>query len=495
MERGRNNGDSHLKNAREIIGALERIQQSGRHREKGKPKYLDSPIAKRYQRYIGERFADVINIPSFEYVSKTDKGWLLVGDNRNEIAAKISVIIERYGIGVGMLVLHAQQMNTGYIPLSLKIGDEAIDLTHPTSSVYGARKERVLNVPIRKYRSDDDRLAEFNIAKPKVMYDQSQIVRHKGDRWDCKYCSAKEMFPGEVIVTIQGSRFGLSRNYSFGFTFAPFGNPLTVVHFLAWDQSEKPLNMNRTPVTVSDLVIFTRLINLSIAAFFGGTGIDDFPIIDGISNGWAGNSIYHQHFQFFELEFELPIRSETLVNRQPILKREDVEIHRLSWELPIYRIKAEESINVGLIGNDLAGAWRLKSDVKILHPHETAYDGFEVLEKTEMRFHTQNLYVPGAKAGRVAYILLRDRSLIDFTAKDAFVDKAQTKKAQPKKNIGVLEASGMMVNDDPISFAEMSGWEPNEISRQIDLMTEAVCPDRAKTEQFEADICGLFPPE
>src|SRR5271157_3311662 len=69
------------------------------------------------------------------------------------------------------------------------------------------------------------------------------------------------------------------------------------------------LNMNRVPMTVSDLVEMTRQVNLSISNVFAGTGIKDWPVIDGVSNGWAGNSIYHQHFQFFRPEEEPPIAS------------------------------------------------------------------------------------------------------------------------------------------------------------------------------------------
>ena len=487
--------DGYLQDAQTIIETLVQIQQGERSIKEAEPAYLRSPLIRGYQRYIFEKFSGIITTPSVAYISKSKDGWLIVGDNRKEIAARISLVIEHYGIGVGMLVLHAQQMYAGYIPLSFEIGGRTVDLTQPTLDVNGGRGERIINVPVRAYRADNEKLAEHNIAKPNNMLNQSNLIRHNGDKWNCRYCSAKEMFPCEVIVNVNGAGLGLSRNYNLGFTYAPFGNPIKVVHFLAWDSSEKPLNMNRTPVTVSDLVILTRKINISLVNFFAGTGITDYPVIDGVSNGWAGNSIYHQHFQFFAPEFDMPIRSENLINRQAILSREDVRIHRLSWNLPIYKITADESINVGLVGNDLAGIWRLMSNVQILHPGDTSYDGFQVEEPTEMRFHTQNLYVPGDKAGKEAFILLRDRRLIDFDPKDVHIDKARKVMAQAKKNIGVLEASGIMIADDPKSFAEASTWNPAEVSAQIDKMVEAVCSNSKKIAEFEKGISGLFPPE
>ena len=477
-----------------IINALANIQAS-RGAKKKRPAYLSLPMIRQYQKYVFDRFSGIINMATVEYVSKTRNGWLIVGDNRSEIAAKISLVIERFGIGVGMLVLHAQQMNSGHIPVRIKNDGVYVDLSQPTQNLYGARNERVLNVPVRRIRTDNAKLAKLSIMKPEGIWDQSQIVKHKGDQYDCRYCSAGEMNPLEVVVNIRGSRFGLSRSYNLGFTFAPFGNPLLVVHFLAWDRAEKPLNMNRTPITVSDLVVLTRLINLSIVNFFAGTGIDDFPVIDGVSNGWAGNSIYHQHFQFFQPEFSPPIESEHLVTRQAMLRRDDVEIRRLSWKVPIYKIIAEESINVGLVGNDLAGIWRLLSDVVMIGPDADSPDGYQAEEETEMRFHTQNLYVPGEQAGKVAYVVLRDRRLIDYKPENVFVNKKKNRLAQSKKNIAILEATGIMIVDDLKSFAEISSWEPADISEQIDKLAETICPKEKKVDAFERSIKGLYPPE
>jgi hypothetical protein len=296
------------------------------------------------------------------------------------------------------------------------------------------------------------------------------------------------------VVSIEGARFGLSRNYRLGFTYAPFGNPLSVVHFLAWHHAPRPLNMNRTPITFSDLVEMTRRINTSIVEFFAGTGVDDYPVIDGVSNGWAGNTIYHQHFQFFRPEHPAPITDRALLGRKPMLERDDIRIHKLDWGTPVYKITAEDAINIGLVGNDMAGIWRLLGGSAMV-PYRSFPDGYAVEEGELVPVHTQNLYVTGQEHGRAAYILPRDKRLVDFKPGPddyVYVNQAAGRLAQPKENIGVLEASGTMIVDDQASFDLMSGWSADDITTEIDLMTAAIQPDRDKIEDFERNVRGLF---
>lgn len=468
--------DAHQSNIHEIIKAL-----SSKNVKEGTstPRYLDSEQAKKYHKYIYDKFKDIINIPSLKYVSKVSDGWLIVGDNRAEVSAKIALIIERYGLGVGMMVLHGQQMNSQYILTEVMEHGEIQTLLKPTEMHYGKNKERILHVPIRKYRGDTEKLSELNIAKPCKLWEQSRIVRHKDDKKAkfCYYCSAPEINPTEVVVDISGKRLGLSRNYSLGYTYAPFGNPLSVMHFLAWDHSSNPLDMSRTPMTVSDLVEMTRLINITIRIFFGGTEITDFPVIDGVSNGWAGNSIYHQHFQFFQPEYESPIVDKFLVSKRPLVERDDIRINKLSWPTPVYMVTADDSINVGLVGNDMAGIWRLQG-----------------IKNANRATHTQNIYITGEELGKKAFIILRDRDKVDFEPSDTqYVDDKKQKKAQGKKNIGVLEASGVIIVDNDASFQEMGAWEPLEISEQVKLLATAIAPEEEKVTHFEYTIKTLFP--
>jgi hypothetical protein len=446
-----------------------------------------------YQRHVYDRFGDVIGTPSFDSIDKTLSGWLVVGDHRAELAEKIALIVERHGIGVGMMVLHAQQLAARHILTELPLGGASQDLAGPTRRLPGTRGESVLYVPIRKYRNDLPKLAELNIVKPRQMWDESRIVSHERDHQPCFYCSCSEMNPSEVVVTLDGAGRGLSRSYKLGFTFAPFGNPLSVMHFLAWDASENPVSMNLTPRTVSDLVQLTAQVNLSISTFFTGTGVEDFPVIDGVSNGWAGNSIYHQHFQFFQPEFAPPIGATNLLPGKPLLTttRDDVEVQRLLWETAVYKVVADDPTTVGQIGDEITGTWLTLGGAKKVGYKEFP-DGYVVSEDEKVPVHTQNLYIPGADCGRTAYILPRDRRRVDFVPGPAeYVNEPAGRKAQPKRNIGVLEATGTALFDDGASFDEMATWEGADITAQIDKMARAVQPERNTLNQFERRISNL----
>lgn len=441
------------------------------------PRYLGSDGLTSCQRYIHDKFAEIINIPSFQYISKTSAGWLIVGDNRAEVSARVSLLVERYGIGVGMMVLHAQQMCSRHVLTEITENGVTHDLLQPTEMLCGAGNERVLYAPIRSFRSDTSKLAQLSIVKPKEFWDQSRLVAHKRDSKPfCFYCSASEINPAEVIVDLSGRRLGLSRDYSLGFTFAPFGNPLSVMHFLAWDHASNPLDMSRAPMTVSDLVRMTRLINVSIRDFFEGRGCTPLPVVDGFSNGWAGNSIYHQHFQFFQPEYPGPLAEHGRIGKDLLLERDDIRVSRLRWPAPMYQITADHTINVGLVGNDTAGIWRLLG-----------------IKGEKGRMHTQNLYVRGHDLGRSVFIILRDRDKVNFEPSETdFVDLQREKKSQTKTNMGVLEASGTLIVDDYASFQEMAGWQAEDISEQVRQMTTAIAPSPVDIEEFENTIISLF---
>lgn len=466
---------------------------ANRRQNRAKPEYLGLDGISGWHRYIYERFGDIISIPSFDFMSKTDDSWLMVGDHRSEIAARILLVVERYGIGVGMMVLQAQQLHSRHIPLEISEGGSTYNLAVPTERLHGTRGESLLFVPVRRFRSDFAKLADLDIVKPSALWDSSSIVSHEHDRAPCFYCSAHEINPSEVVVDVAGSRLGLSRDYSFGFTFAPFGNPVHVMHFLAWDCSDNPFNMNRTPMTVSDLVELTRQVNISIRDFLAPAGIDEIPVVDGVSNGWAGNSIYHQHFQFFQPEYRCPISQCTLESRHPLLERDDVRIGRLAWQTPVYKIVADDSVNVGLVGNDLAGVWRLiGGGAKV--PHKELHDGYELAEHEKIPVHTQNLYVPGHNLGREAYVLLRDKRSVNYKPKGhEYLDRQKAHEAQPKDNIGVLEATGTMIVDDFVVFKEMSAWDPNQVTVQIDKICAAIRPEKKQVDRFERNLRDLFP--
>lgn len=451
------------------------------------------PLLDEYQLFLIDRFGDTILKPSFEYIDKTDEGWLIVGDHRAEIASDIRLIVERHGIGIGALVLHLQQILAGHIPLTIEADGRTFDLTAPTGRLAGLRGESVLSIPVRQFRSDFAKLAAMSIVKTKQLCDPANLVTHERDGQICNYCSCRELNPAEVAVDLDGFRHGLSRNYSIGFTFAPFGNPLKTVHFLAWDRAPNPLNMNRTPMTVSDLVKLTREMNLSIRTFFAETSVKHAPVLDGVSNGWAGNTIFHQHFQFFCPEFATPIAEAKPVSHGPVVARDDATVERLEWPTPVYRIVAAEALNTGLIGNDLAGIWRLLGGTrKALY--KKFHDGYLPADGEKVPAHTQNVYVTGQDLGRKAYMIPRDRDRIDFKpGVNEFVNATAGRLTQRKENIGVLEVTGSLIVDDLKTFDAMQSWDAADISRQIELMIGVVAPPADKTAEFESAVAELFP--
>jgi hypothetical protein len=482
----------HLPNAEAILAAVLRSGVQPRPRERqsaGSRRAL--PGLRRYQQFLVHRFGDVIHKPAFDYLSKSAGSWLIVGDRRREIAADILLLIERHGLGVGMLVLHLQQVHAGHILTSIPEAGRKRRLAVPTECLCGNERERVLSIPIRTIRADFHRLAELNIAKPRPLWQRANIVTHERDDHPCFYCSCPEINPAEVVVDLEAARHGLSRHYSLGFTFAPFGNPLTVVHFLAWDRARRPLNMNRVPMTVSDLVKLTREINLSIRDFFAETGVRDYPVLDGISNGWAGNTIFHQHFQFFSPEHPSPIAQAR--SAKLIVERDDVTVRRLHWPTPVYSIRADEALNTGLVGNDLAGIWRLLGGSRKV-PYKLFRDGYIPSDGEKVHAHTQNLYVPGEALGTTALLVLRDRERVDYRPQpDELVNPRKGFHAQRKDNLGVLEATGTLIVDDRGAFDEMRRWRPADLTIQIQRMIAAIAPDQARVSEFENAIRDLFP--
>src|ERR1017187_7090524 len=151
---------AHLPNARKIIAVLAG-GRSGRRTGSSQPAvdYLQLAGLNRYQRHLYSRFSCIITKPSFDYISKAADHWLIVGDHRREIAGDILLIIERYGIGIGMLVLHAQQILARHILTRFQAGGRIQNLATPTECVHGTQGECVLSIPIRLFRADFERLA------------------------------------------------------------------------------------------------------------------------------------------------------------------------------------------------------------------------------------------------------------------------------------------------------------------------------------------------
>lgn len=477
--------DPHLRDAPAILESIRRDQ--GRQRHKPATAGIERRWGVDYQRCLHDRFCDVIELPPSEYISRTENSWLIVGDHRTELSAHVRLIIERHGLGIGLLVLHQQQLLAGHILASPACDPATLPFSVPTKSLKGTHGECVLSIPNRKYRADYKTLAALRVAKPRACWDPSQLVMHPPEDRPCAYCSCHELYPSEVTVDIEGAAFGLSRDYRLGFTYAPFGNPSSVVHFLAWDDAPEPLNMNRVPMTVSDLVKLTREINVSIQSFFAPLGVSDYPILDGLANGWAGNSVYHQHFQFFMPESTPAVRQAPALSPGHVL-RDDVEVVRLDWPTPVYRVRAADSINTGLVGNDMGGIWRLLGGSRRA-PYKSFPAGHVPGARELVPAHTQNILIPGSERGRTAYFFLRDRSRVDYAPDGCGSDMH----AFTKLNVGTLEVAGTVIMDDEPTFARMSQWSPETLTGRIREMIAAMSPDENKVAEFESALQELFP--
>ena len=96
--------------------------------------------------------------------------------------------------------------------------------------------------------------------------------------------------------------------------------------------------------------------------------------------------------------------------------------------------------------------------------------------------------------GPVLWFALRDREKVDFTpAAGDWIDRDTMRHALPKRNLGVLEATGTWIVDDPAEFSELQGWLPAEISGQIRQMLTAVRPLPAAVTAFESALPEVLP--
>jgi len=259
----------------------------------------------------------------------------------------------------------------------------------------------------------------------------------------CNYCSLQAFSPHEVTASSVHARMlnpwadekATVRNYQFGFTFAPMGDPHDVCHFLAWDFphiSDLVMNMEPQAYSISDLVGLVRTINRDIADFCRSEGVENLQI-SGVCNHWAGNSIYHQHYQFFRIA-PLPLltaseQSEFLLNYQ------DVEVRKLpaSWPAAAFIIRsagAGSYEDVVKVADSLAREWR------ILNEGEDNRFANEIIIKN----HSQNIFVTISEGQLIVVFIPR------------LLSKLDAGNAIRKKNAGVLEMMGYFVIDEPENF-------------------------------------------
>lgn len=317
-------------------------------------------------------------------------------------------------------------------------------------------------------------------------------IRFKGP---CNYCSIRTLNPLEATIHStprdihrepEGRARSTVRNYQFGFTFAPFGDPETACHFLAWDFPhihEQVLNMDPQWYSFSDLITLVRVINLDIENFCKQANIKDIPTISGVCNHWAGNSIYHQHYQFFHLPV-LPVLSKNRGARE-IAGANGVRVYRLAWEMPVYEIRAsvhqrEAAI---LVAESVARIWEQLNDEA--YEEEERYD-LSYGNGIKIKKYTQNTFVTIEGEEIRALFVPRHRSRLN-----AVYPLADRNKQLRKNNLGVLESLGYFIIDDKEEFnllKELSPSERNECARS--WLAQATPP--YEEEAFEGRLRKLI---
>lgn len=296
----------------------------------------------------------------------------------------------------------------------------------------------------------------------------------------CNYCGVRELNPLEDIASTSlvpdwEDRYGfsMSRSYEFGFTFAPFGEPDTVCHFLAWDNpsiSEVVLNMDLQVYSFGDLVRLTCAINKDIKAYCDEAKIPFTPFV-GVCNHWAGNSIYHQHYQFFRIP-NLPLTRATVDKDVLVHHDAGLKVQRLAWPTPVYRIVMNDPVRVDAL-SDLADAMAVLWN-ELSKPEERIEIGNEIV----INNHTQNTIVTQNGAAAEAYFIPRLRSKLD----------AMSRMGVKKTNLAVLEVLGYLLIDDAKDWAVIDKLNPEERNRFGEGALGDVAPDDSKIREFEDEL-------
>jgi hypothetical protein len=319
-------------------------------------------------------------------------------------------------------------------------------------------------------------------------YEHSQIrqilknaLEHKQP---CRYCSIRELNPREDIASTrtipdweQRYGFAIRRSYELGFTPFPFGEPDLVCHFLAWDNPsirEIVNNMDLQAYSVGDLTRLTCAINMDIETYCAAIDTPFTPFV-GVCNHWAGNSLFHQHFQFFRMP-NLPLTCAAAQRDVAIHAATGLKVQRLSWPTPAYRIVMNDPVRADLLA-DLADAvavlWNNLSNPK---------ERIEICNKFVIDNHTQNTIVHQIGAAVEIYFIPRLRSKLDTLPR----------KGVKKTNLAVLEVTGYLFIDQPEHWKIIAGLSPDDRNQFGERALEDVAPDDARILEFEDQLqCRL----
>lgn len=308
----------------------------------------------------------------------------------------------------------------------------------------------------------------------------------------CNYCSVQALTPRQVTMHSaplfsQAGRREVNletvRNYQLGFTFAPFGDPRDICHFLAWDFphiNDLVMNMEPHSYSFSDLIRLVRVINRDIEKFCEDKDNKVDPVsepVSGICNHWAGNSIYHQHYQFVRIPGPPLVRAAKAT--QHLVTYKGIQVRKFAeWPSPAFLITSEpgRDEDVMRVAERVAREWRMLSEGE-----DRSYgNGIAI------KHHTQNTFVT-TDGDRISAIFIpRDRRKIHTSRKKIHTSKPDY--LIQKKNAGVLEMMGYFVIDDRTDFDELDRASPEDRKKLGDSWLSELAPDAETIREFEANI-------
>ncbi|MGE5602322.1 MAG: hypothetical protein ACM30E_04695 [Nitrososphaerales archaeon] len=393
------------------------------------------------------------------------------------------------------------------------VNNRQIQFKDPRAKRLIERSRRPVYVKI-----DNDTLAEDTIVLPERYEPLRRLI------WDtiqykssCNYCSVAVLNPREATIHStpvhalsepQGQVRATVRNYRVGFTYAPLGDPRTACHFLAWDFphiNDLVMNMDPQSYSFSDLIKLVTVINRDLREFRTRYDVSGESIpVSGVCNHWAGNTIYHQHYQFFKLP-SIPVLDAR--PRRILASLDSVAVTRLDWPMPVYEIApcpgaAYDDANLMFVADKVAKHWEELNADRLHHEH-AEYD-YRYGNGIRIKNHTQNIFVT-QEGGRTRALFVPRLRLDGKLKATAYLDapkpggttdhSATERRVMVKNNLAVLEALGYFVIDDPADLEPIKAVTPEQRNQLGEDWLKAVAPFDSCIDAFETLLAERLAPE
>lgn len=358
-------------------------------------------------------------------------------DKKIALQTQLQAIVDAGHPGVALLVMHQLEVELGYLKDSPSLSFQSVDTlyVHSPNRMIRANRQALLSAGI---------FTEPMTSQPEIFHQNDKL---------CFMCSSPRILPKQLLIDIPIN----GNTYQAGFTFAPFDNPAGILHFVSWNKMtphaenqeaahqgktfhQDVISMDLDAHTISDLDAYLTTINQDIAAYCHEKHIAPI-VIDGVHNGWAGNSILHNHFQFLYMGYNpyLPPQPHRASQESvPVgfapsthaWHKGDTLIERLDWPTAAYRISAPSAQQAIDMTHQLASHWVAQQDQGISPLHEGHLN------------HTQNLYIPGTEDGKTIYWFPRYSNRLKPDIKQVNI-------------LAVIEAIGRMLVESPDLFETM----------------------------------------